>query len=125
MKETPRDDAFDFAREFPRAWAALRSGWEQGLHLGGQIYVSREGRPLANLGFGWARPGLEMRRDHIVIWLSAGKPLTAVATLQQVERGGVGLDTRVCDLIPEFGSHGKEGITVRHLLTPHRRHSRG
>jgi CubicO group peptidase (beta-lactamase class C family) len=34
-----------------------------------------------------------------------------------VERGLFGYDTRIVELWPEFGAHGKEGATVRHALT--------
>src|SRR5439155_4970665 len=35
----------------------------------------------------------------------------------QWERGNLELDDRVVDHLPEFGVHGKDAITVRHLLT--------
>jgi CubicO group peptidase (beta-lactamase class C family) len=40
-----------------------------------------------------------------------------VAVLQQWERGALTLDDPVCRHVPEFAAHGKEGITLRHLLT--------
>ena len=36
---------------------------------------------------------------------------------QEVDRGAFGYDTPVVELWPEFGAHGKEGVTVRHVLT--------
>jgi CubicO group peptidase (beta-lactamase class C family) len=33
-----------------------------------------------------------------------------------VERGLFGYDTKVVDLWPEFGAHGKQAVTVRHVL---------
>ena len=50
-------------------------------------------------------------------WLSAGKPLTAVAVLREVERGRLHLDRPVADVIPEFAKKGKENVTLKHLLT--------
>ena len=43
----------------------------------------------------------------------------AMSTLvhQEVDRGAFGYDTPVVELWPEFGAHGKEGVTVRHVLT--------
>ncbi len=52
-----------------------------------------------------------------MLWLSAGKPLTAVAIMQQVERGTCRLDDPVSLHLPEFAAGGKETITIRHLLT--------
>ncbi len=58
-----------------------------------------------------------MSRDSITLWFSAGKPITAVAISQLVERGLLAWDTMVGEVIPEFARHGKEGVTIRHLLT--------
>src|SRR6478609_4688403 len=33
------------------------------------------------------------------------------------ERGTFGYDTRVVEVWPEFGAHGKENATLRHVLT--------
>lgn len=90
---------------------------EQGLHLGGQIYVSRRGEIVADGAFGETRPGEPMQRDHLVLWLSATKPVGAVAIAQLWERGRLELDDPVARHLPEFGVHGKEKITLRHLLT--------
>lgn len=52
-----------------------------------------------------------------MLWLSSGKPVTAAAVMKYVEAGELELDRPVRDVIPEFGQAGKEGITLRHLLT--------
>lgn len=51
-----------------------------------------------------------------VLW-SSTKPFIAVALLQLVEAGHLELDTKVATVIPEFGAHGKDKVTVAHLLT--------
>ena len=43
--------------------------------------------------------------------------VTATALLLLEERGLVDLDDRVCDHLPGFGANGKDGVTVRQLLT--------
>ncbi|NYH80497.1 CubicO group peptidase (beta-lactamase class C family) [Actinopolyspora biskrensis] len=48
---------------------------------------------------------------------SMTKLFTSVAVLQQVERGRVELEEPAARYLPEFGNHGKSGITVRQLLT--------
>lgn len=48
---------------------------------------------------------------------SLTKLFTAVAVVQQLERGTIGIDTRVGAFLPEFRSAGEHGITVRQLLT--------
>ena len=117
MDWIPADDAFDFPGAFPRSWAVLQAGLEAGLHLGGQVYLSVQGQAVAHIAFDLAREGREMKRESLVLWLSAGKPLTAVAVMQCVERGETALEARVSEILPAFGVKGKESLTIRHLLT--------
>lgn len=103
--------------EFQRTRQAILAGLRDGLHPGAQIYISRGGQTLLDDAFGEAREGVPMRPDSIALWFSAGKPITAVAIAQLVERGQTGWDAPVATFIPEFAANGKEGITLRHLLT--------
>jgi CubicO group peptidase (beta-lactamase class C family) len=48
---------------------------------------------------------------------SSGKALTATCLLMLVDRGAVGLDEPVATYWPEFAAAGKEGVTVRMLLS--------
>ena len=59
----------------------------------------------------------DIQPDSIALWMSSGKPLTAVAIAQLVEQGEIELDDPVAAFIPAFAAHGKQDITVRHLLT--------
>ncbi len=97
--------------------ALLEAGIDAGLHAGGQLFVSRGGSVKADLAFGEARPGEPMHRDHLMLWLSSGKPITAVAVAQLWERGLLELEDPVARHIPEFAAGGKEAVTIRHLLT--------
>jgi CubicO group peptidase (beta-lactamase class C family) len=101
----------------PRSAAVIEAGIQEGLHLGAQLYVSHAGTLVTDEAFGQARVGVPMRRDTILIWLSSGKPISAVALAQLSEKGRLGLDDAVVQYIPEFGQGGKEPITVRQLLT--------
>lgn len=58
-----------------------------------------------------------MRPDTLLPWFSATKVVTAVAVLQQWERGRLAPDDPVAAHVPEFAVGGKERITIRHLLT--------
>ena len=87
------------------------------LHIGAQVYVSLRGGTVADFAIGEARRGVPMRTDTSMMWYSAGKPITAVAIGQLLERGRLTLDTRIGALIPEFDNQGKADITLRHLLT--------
>ncbi|AGS69215.1 serine hydrolase domain-containing protein [Streptomyces collinus] len=48
---------------------------------------------------------------------SLTKLFTAVAAVQQIERGTLGMDARVGAYLPEFTAAAEHGITVRQLLT--------
>jgi CubicO group peptidase (beta-lactamase class C family) len=100
-----------------RASKIIEDGIKARLHLGAQLYVSREGRTVADLAFGEAREGVPMRPDTLMLWMSSVKPITAVAIAQMWERGKLGLDDPVARHIPEFGCKGKERVTIRHVLT--------
>ena len=58
-----------------------------------------------------------MRRDTIFDLASVTKTFTTIAVLQQVEAGRVDLDEPVATYLPDFAQHGKDDVTVRHLLT--------
>ena len=103
--------------DFARTFGAIRRGIDEGVHPGAQLYVSRADETLVDEAFGQAREGAPMSRDSLMLWFSAGKPLTAAAIGQLVERGLLAWHTRVAEIIPEFAQNGKEPITVWHLLT--------
>jgi CubicO group peptidase (beta-lactamase class C family) len=101
----------------PQALAEIESGMKAQLHIGAQVFVWRAGNVVADLGLGEARPGVAMRADILMPWMSATKPIVAIGIGQLWERGLLKLDDRVERHIPEFGKNGKEAITIRHLLT--------
>ena len=107
----------DLTASFPRTHVVVGQGIERGLHTGCQIYVSLHGEVMADVGVGMSRPGIPMTKDTINLWLSSGKPLTAVAILQAWEREQLRLDDRVTRFLPQFAQQGKERIALRHLLT--------
>ena len=107
----------DAQTQLPQTLAVIQHGISRGLHFGVQLYVSRDLQPVVDLAIGENQPGEALTTDHILPWLSAGKPITALATLQLVDEGRLELDQPVSELIPEFGQLGKETVTTRHLLT--------
>jgi CubicO group peptidase (beta-lactamase class C family) len=107
----------DGLTRLPRTAAALSAGIAEGLHLGAQLHVSLRGEVVADAAIGENRPGEPLTPDHLMLWLSSTKPLAAVAIAQLWERGGLELDDPVARHVPEFAAHGKERITLRHLLT--------
>ncbi len=107
----------DPPKDLARTLAAIERGITDNLHIGAQLYVSLDGRPIADLGIGEARRGVAMTRDHLTLWMSSVKPITALAIGQMWENGRLALDDQVSRYIPEFGASGKDPITIRHVLT--------
>ena len=100
-----------------RVVALLDRGREEGLHLGAQLEVRRPGADPISVAVGEARPGVAMTADTLLPWFSCTKPCTAIAVAQLWERGRLDLDDAVARHVPEFGVHGKDGVTIRHVLT--------
>ena len=103
----------------PRAVAAIERGGAEGLHVGAQLYASLDGEVVADFARGLARtgPDVPMAPGTLMLWLSATKPVAAVAVAQLWERGLLDLDDPVARHIDRFGARGKDRITLRHLLT--------
>lgn len=103
--------------QFSRTREHLERGLAQGHHLGAQLYISRRGEPQLDLAWGEAQDGVPMQRDTLMVWLSASKPLAAIALAQLLPKHGFTFDSRVAEIWPEFAQAGKESVTLRHLLT--------
>lgn len=101
----------------PRVVAALAAGVESKREPGVQLHASLAGETVAELALGEAQPGVALTTEHLVLWISSTKPVMGVAYGQLLERGLVTLDDPVTQYFPEFGASGKQGITLRHLLT--------
>jgi CubicO group peptidase (beta-lactamase class C family) len=118
-------------QSLPRTAAVLAEWTDSGHHIGAQVYVSRDRVPVADFAVGLARPAagdgstqagggppaVPMRPDTLMLWLSAGKPVAAVALAQLRERGLLDFDDPVSRSVPEFAANGKVDVTLAHLLT--------
>jgi CubicO group peptidase (beta-lactamase class C family) len=101
----------------PLTISTIEQGIAAGMHPGVQLYVSLRGQTIFDDALGEAWPGEPLTRDHLCGWMSAGKPVAAIAISQLLARGLLRLDDRVAQHIPAFARHGKETVTVRHILT--------
>ncbi|MDA0745501.1 MAG: serine hydrolase [bacterium] len=101
----------------PQTLALLEQGIEKNLHIGAQVYISLRGEPIADFALGESRPGIPMQTNTLMPWLSATKPIGAVAIAQLWEQGLLSPDDPVSQYIPEFGTNGKSTVTLYHLLT--------
>ena len=90
-----------------------------GLHPGAGLCVYRRGVPVLDLCGGTANQGASkpVERDTMFVLYSCTKALAASCLHILWERAKVAWDDPVALHWPEFGQQGKEGVTVRHILT--------
>lgn len=98
--------------------AALDEMVSSGAETGLQVAVIRNGRVVADAVSGVADPrsGSAVSSDTLFWAASTAKGVAASVAHVLVERGELSYDLRVADVWPEFGSHGKDKVTVRHVL---------
>ncbi|MET8989489.1 serine hydrolase domain-containing protein, partial [Nonomuraea wenchangensis] len=98
----------------PTGRAQLRDRVQQAVDDGvwpaAQFAVARHGEILAFESFGDARDG-----DRFCLF-SATKPIVASLVWQLIGAGLIALETRVAEVWPEFGVHGKDTITLEQVL---------
>jgi CubicO group peptidase (beta-lactamase class C family) len=92
---------------------------ESGAENGVQAAVYRRGELIVDAVAGVADPvsGRPVSSDTLFYAASTVKGVTSTVVHVLVEEGVLSYDTSVASLWPEFGAHGKEGTTVRHVLT--------
>lgn len=90
-----------------------------GLHPGAGLAVYRNGRLAVDLWGGLAddAAGVPVAADTMFILYSSTKPLAAVCLHILWERGRLDWDDKVADYWPGFAKHGKDAVTIRHILT--------
>jgi CubicO group peptidase (beta-lactamase class C family) len=91
------------------------SGAERGL----QVTVYRHGEPVIDAVAGVADPatGRPVTPETPFFSYSIGKGVASTVVHVLAECGVLHYDTRIVELWPEFGAHGKEQATIRHALS--------
>lgn len=99
--------------------AVMQADTQAGKYLGAVILVARRGVVALHEAVGYRDVATKtrMQKDAVFSIFSVSKSLTAVLTLQAIERGQFALTTKVSEVIPEFGGGVREDITFYHLLT--------
>ncbi len=83
---------------------------DEGLLPSCQLALALDGEVLVHEAFGAATT------DSRYTIFSATKPVVASVIWQLMGEGAVSPDTRIADVIPEFGTHGKDVITLDQVL---------
>lgn len=97
--------------------ANIQADVDEGRMFGGSIIVARSGVVAHCRQFGSVAPGREAAEDDIYLMMSLSKSFTAALILRAIDQGRFSLDTRAADILPAFGTGGKQRATIRHLLT--------
>lgn len=118
----PAPDRLGFdAERLEKAKTFLERCIAEGAIPGAVALVARRGHLAAhwNLGLAEREPRRRpMKPDTIFDLASLTKPVAgATAALLLLEDGVWSLDDTVARFIPEFAAHGKEEVTLRHLLS--------
>lgn len=82
-----------------------------------QVAAYLNGQLIINEAVGQARPGQAATTSTLFPVFSVSKALTATALHRQAELGVIDYESPVARYWPEFAAHGKETITIRHLLS--------
>lgn len=104
---------------FSRVREVFEAHFTGGEELGAAFAVFLDGEPVVDLWGGVAdrHSGRPWERDTPVLAYSCTKAVTATVALLLAERGLLDIAAPVADVWPEFARHGKEHVTVEHLLT--------
>ena len=110
-----------------RIWRSVERLYRSGVHPAIAVCVRREGEVVLDRAIGHLRgvgPGETRDAEAIPATpetpftiFSASKAITAVVVHLLDERGLIHLGDRVCEYIPEYAKHGKEAITIAHVLS--------
>ena len=93
---------------------AIASGYEEGI----QLCVYQHGQRIVDLCMGTRDDvGTPLQPDNLSFVWSTSKGITATAIHILAERGFLQYDDAIADYWPAFGQHGKEAISIRHLMS--------
>ena len=84
---------------------------------GAAVTVYHRGRPVVDLWGGEREEDSPWEADTLAMCFSTTKGVASTAVHLLVDRGLVDYDEPVATYWPEFAANGKEGVTVRHVLT--------
>jgi len=104
---------------FSKVKELFQHNFDSGEEIGAAVCFVLDGTCVVDLWGGYydlARTR-EWERDTLVNVYSTTKGLTALCANQLMERGLLGIDVPVAEYWPEFAAAGKEGITIRTLLS--------
>lgn len=108
-------------------WKSALGLYRSGVHPAVQVCVRHRGEIVLDRAVGHARgngpddpedgPKVQATPDTPMTVYSAAKGVTAFVVHKLIERGLIGLEDPIAKHIPGYERHGKDGITVGHVLS--------
>src|SRR5512142_414745 len=103
-----------------RAWieAAVRQAVGSGAETAVQVAVIKDGRVVAETAAGEADPDTRTPASNGTLFYAASTAKGVASSVAHVlvDRGELSYDLRAADVWPEFAAHGKDSVTLRHVL---------
>ena len=97
----------------------FRQQIDAGLHPGAGLAVYRYGNLVLEITGGMANSdtGDPVSDETMFVLMSSTKPVTAACLYILKDQGRLAWNDPVSKYWPEFGSQGKQGVTINHILT--------
>jgi CubicO group peptidase (beta-lactamase class C family) len=122
----PRDAGMTVAG-VERIWSSVEALYRSGMHPAIALCLRRDGQVVLDRAIGHASgngpadragaPKVLAEPDTPFCIFSASKAVTAMVVHLLDQRGQLHIADRVCEYIPEFAPHGKDAITIAHVLS--------
>ena len=106
----PRDAGID-EDKLASLVARARQEVDEGLLPAAQVALAGDGRLVCFETFG------DADNNSLFCIFSATKAITSAAAWLLIQEGKLDTSKKVIDLIPEFGSHGKDAVVIEQLFT--------
>lgn len=97
--------------------ASIQSDIDGGRIYGASVIVARGGKVGHRKTFGTSDTNRPTSESDLYLMMSLSKSFTAALMLRAIDQGRFTLDTKVCDVIPEFGAMGKQNVTLRQIMS--------
>lgn len=114
----PEDIGID-SEKLEAVFARAKRDVDEGILPSAQVAVARNGRLAGFRTYGSAvQGGIQRPADNGTLYclFSCTKAIVGVAIWALCEDGGLRIEEKVADIIPEFGTNGKDVITVEQVL---------
>ncbi|WCB36896.1 serine hydrolase domain-containing protein [Gordonia polyisoprenivorans] len=95
----------------------IRSDIEASRYAAASILIARGDTIAYRDEIGEVAPGRTGQPDDVYLLMSLSKAFAATLVLRAIDHGRLTLDSRVAEILPQFGARGKQTVTVRQLLT--------